>query len=82
MDYNSLFPDSTLTSAQAILLMMIVVWSLVWKGIALWKAARKGDTAWYVLILILNTIGIVEIFYIIFFSKAKKEVKVEEDKNK
>ena len=74
MDLKNLFPSSSLTSAQAALLAIIVIWSIIWKGIALWRAARKGDTAWYVLLLILNTIGIVEIFYIIFFSK-KKEIK-------
>jgi len=82
MDYENIFPNSTLSSAQVVLLMMLVIWSLIWKGIALWRAARKGDTAWYVLLLILNTIGIVEIFYIIFFSKDKKVVKVEDNKNK
>ena len=78
MDFKNLFPNSSLTSAQVTLLVILVIWSLIWKGIALWRAARKGDTAWYVLMLILNTIGIVEIFYIIFFSKTKKEEKSED----
>lgn len=82
MDFQKLFPNSSLNSAQVAFLAVLIVWSLIWKGLALWKAARRGDTAWYVLLLILNTIGIVEIFYIIFFSKDKQEIKSEENKNK
>ncbi len=51
---------------------VIVLWELVWKAIALWKAARKGDKVWFVLFLILNTLGILPIVYIFYFSKQKK----------
>lgn len=52
-----------------ILLALIVIWSLIWKGIALWKAARNSHTAWFVIMLIVNTAGILEIIYIFAFSK-------------
>jgi hypothetical protein len=58
--------------AVAVLLAVLVVWGLIWKGIALWKAARNGHTAWYVIMLIVNTVGILEIVYIFFFSKPKQ----------
>lgn len=45
------------------------IWSLSWKGLALWLAARKKDKWWFVAILLLNTVGILEIFYI--FAKRK-----------
>ena len=51
---------------------LLVIWSIVWKGIALWKAARNGHKVWYVAMLILNTVGILEIIYIFFFSKPKQ----------
>lgn len=50
----------------------ITVWVSVWKGIALWRSARNNSLVWFVLLLILNTMGILEIIYIIFFSKPKK----------
>ena len=53
----------------AVLIAVIAVWSIVWKGIALWKAARNGSKVWYVFLLILNTAGILEIIYIFGFSK-------------
>jgi hypothetical protein len=52
-----------------VIIAVAVVWSLVWKGMALWKAARNGDTAWFVVLLIVNTVGILEILYIYVFSK-------------
>lgn len=55
------------------LTLLIVLWSLAWKGIALWKAARLGHKAWFVALLVVNTVGILEIIYI--FAIAQKEHK-------
>lgn len=52
-----------------VLLALVVVWSLIWKGIALWKAARNSQTAWFVIMLIVNTAGILEIIYIFALGK-------------
>lgn len=49
--------------------LVIAVWSLIWKGLALWKAAREGSKEWFVALLIINTIGILEILYLYVFSK-------------
>ena len=51
---------------------LLIIWSMVWKGIALWKAARNSHTAWYVVMLIVNTAGILEIIYIFGFSKKRQ----------
>ena len=51
----------------------LVVWSLAWKGWALWLSARKGDKVWFVVLLILNLLGIPEILYIYFFSKTNEK---------
>lgn len=48
---------------------VLVLWSLVWKGWALWIAARKGSKFWFILLLVLNTAGILDILYIFFFSE-------------
>ncbi len=54
------------------LIIILIVWSLVWKGLALWKAARKGDEKWFIAMLIINTFGIIEILYIYHFYNRKK----------
>lgn len=54
---------------------LIVVWSLVWKGLALWRAAKNDSKIWYVVLLVLNTAGILEILYYFVFGKKKSETK-------
>ena len=52
------------------LLLLLIAWTLPWKGVALWKAAKNGHKKWFVALLVLNTFAILEIFYI--FKIAKK----------
>jgi predicted Na+-dependent transporter len=58
-----------------ILLIVIMIWSGVWKAIALWKSARNKQIAWFVVLCIFNTIGILEILYIAFWQKNKNAAK-------
>ena len=53
---------------------LIVLWTLPWKGVALWKAARLKDKWWFIAILVINTLAILEIFYIFIFSKKKQRL--------
>ncbi len=50
----------------------LIVWSFVWKGIALWKAGNHKQLGWFIALFLLNTIGILEIIYLIWFQKGKK----------
>lgn len=52
-------------------LLPLLVWTLIWKGWALWLAARRGELAWFVALLVLNTVGLLEIFYIFVIAKQK-----------
>jgi hypothetical protein len=51
------------------------VWSIYWKGRALWQTARKGDKVWFVAFLVVNTLGILEILYLYVFSKKADPIK-------
>lgn len=51
---------------------LIIAWAVVWKGIALWHAARNRQLIWYIALLIVNTAGILEIVYLAFFGKKGK----------
>ena len=44
------------------------VWSLVWKGMALWKSAQRDERNWFIALLVINTLGIFEIVYLYYFS--------------
>ena len=52
-----------------VLIVLIAVWTLPWKGVSLWRAARLKDKWWFIALLIINTLGILEILYIFVFSK-------------
>ncbi|HUV75022.1 MAG TPA: DUF5652 family protein [Dehalococcoidales bacterium] len=51
---------------------LVVVWSMAWKGIALWKAGRNDHLAWFIVLFIVNTLGILPIIYIFAFSRKKE----------
>ena len=53
------------------LLAIIMIWSLVWKLLALWKSARNTHLAWFIVMAVVNTVGILPILYIFVFSKMK-----------
>ncbi len=43
----------------------LLVWSIFWKGLSLWRSARMNHKGWFIALLIINTLGIFEIIYII-----------------
>lgn len=63
------YPIFVLSPSMKILLAVAIIWSIIWKGIALWKAARNTHKAWFVIMLLVNTVGILEIIYIFGFGK-------------
>ncbi|MBT3304084.1 hypothetical protein HN592_01400 [Candidatus Woesearchaeota archaeon] len=50
----------------------LMVWSIIIKAIALWKSARRGQTAWFVILVIFQTVGILEIIYLAAFQKHQR----------
>lgn len=63
------------------LIMLIALRDIVWKAIALWKAGRSNQLAWFICLFIFNTAGILPILYLLFFQKKDKAlVKVIEKK--
>ena len=63
-------------TAAIILFIIIAIWSLTWKGFALWKSARKNHLVWFIVLLIVNTIGILEILYLFIFSELGRKPKI------
>lgn len=58
MDYN-------LSTAWTIVLILLVIWELAWKGTALWTAARNGHRNWFIALLVINSLGFLPIIYLI-----------------
>lgn len=56
------------------LMVVAILWDLIWKGLGMWAAARNNQKGWFIVILIVNSLGIVPIVYLAFF-QGKKKVK-------
>lgn len=54
------------------ILVLLALWSVFWKGWALWTAARRNEKKWFVILLVVNTLGILEIVYLFLLGKRKK----------
>lgn len=60
-------------------LLIVVLWELIWKGLALWHSAKEGRKGWFIALLIVNSLGILPIIYLIWFRQKKEEVDSETD---
>ncbi len=67
------FPGSYF--ALNVLFALGFIWSIAWKGFALWRAAHNKQQYWFVAMLILNTFGILEIIYLFRFAKKRLTIK-------
>ena len=56
-------------------LIVLYIWSLAAKGFAMWRAANLGQRNWFIAILVLNTVGIVELVYLFKFANKKLTMK-------
>jgi hypothetical protein len=50
-----------------VVVLVLSVWDSVWKCIGLWKSARHNQLVWFVVLAVVNTVGILPIVYVRFF---------------
>jgi hypothetical protein len=62
---------TTLFHAYWPVFIALALWSLVWKGLALWHAGRRNEPKWFIVLLVVNTLGILEIVYLFAVCKLK-----------
>lgn len=65
--------DSSQATWVSLLFIFLMIWSIPWKGWALWRAAKNDNLTWFIIFMIVNTVGILEIIYIFFISKKPKK---------
>ena len=54
-----------------LIVFVVYLWSVIWKGIALYRAAKSNQKVWFICMLVLSTAGILEIVYLFGFAKNK-----------
>ena len=52
-----------------------LIWTIPLKGFSLWYSARNSQVAWFIVLLLVNTLGILEVIYLVFFREPKKAEK-------
>ncbi|MBT3406661.1 hypothetical protein HN419_05860 [Candidatus Woesearchaeota archaeon] len=55
-----------------LIIVLLGLWSLPWKGVALWKSARNKQKVWFVVLFLVNSLAILEIIYLVRFQKKKR----------
>lgn len=60
-----------------VVLMLLMVWDVIWKGIALYLAGKKEQKVWFVFLLIINSVGILPIIYLVLNRKKSKKKEIE-----
>ncbi len=60
-----------MTDPNILVLIAIMSWVLPWKGVALWYAARQGHKYWFVALLVINSLALLDIFYIFAIARRK-----------
>lgn len=71
-EMNFLGPNPQL---NPLIVSLILLWTMFWKILALWRAAKDNQRYWFVgifvSILFINTLGILEIIYLFKFAKTR-----------
>ena len=70
--------QQTTDPAVITFLIILTIWVIIWRDIALWHAAKYNQKRWFIAltalifpIFFLNALGLVDIAYLFFFAKKK-----------
>jgi hypothetical protein len=58
---------------ETIIIVVLTIWSILWKCYSVWNAAKHSHKKWFIALIILNTIGILDMIYV--FKVLKKDFK-------
>lgn len=62
-----------ISKVPVLLIVIFLAWTIFWKGLALWKSARYSQKYWFIAILVISSLGILEIIYLALFQKKTKK---------
>lgn len=65
-DFRTFFSQPLVTT---IMFLVVMVWEFAWRGFGLWKASKNNQRNWFIAMLVVNSIGVLPIIYLKFFSK-------------
>lgn len=69
MMYNNFHMGIIGFPGMSLWLLIGLAWVIGIKGYALWHAGKRNEPWWFFFLLIINTMGVLELFYLIFIAK-------------
>ena len=65
--FRSTFPflDGLSDKEFLTLFLLLMAWEMAWKGLALWRSARRQQMNWFVALLVVNSAGVLPIIYLL-----------------
>jgi hypothetical protein len=73
-------PEGHLSNPRArALLVTAVAWSLAWKGVSLWRAAKNDSKPWFGALLLSNTLGVLDAVYLFGVDGARRRHERDEE---
>lgn len=52
-----------------IVMVLLAIWALPWKLYSVWLAVKRNQKKWFVALILLNTLAILDIYYIFYVAK-------------
>lgn len=71
MNYN---PFANLPTGVVALIAVFAIYTIIVKGLALYRAGSLRDKPWFIAMLLLNTAGILELTYLLVISKRRTRI--------
>lgn len=65
-----------------IIWVLVIIWDVVWRGIAMWRTAQQKKKIWFVVLLLINSVGILPLIYLLFIEKGEVFGKKKKSKKK
>ena len=50
-----------------------LAWTLFWKSLAVWHAARRKEGIWFIVLMLVNSLGVLDIIYLFSIAKVKSD---------
>ncbi len=63
--------DYSISPTLLYILPVLLIWDLVWRGLALWRSARNNQSTWFVVLLAVNSAGFLPIIYLLTHKQKK-----------
>ena len=78
-DRTPRFRMADIPPSRRALFVAVIGWSLAWKGVSLWRAARNGSVPTFVALLLSNTMGALDAVYLFAVDRRRPSLRRDEE---